>query len=68
MVKGDFVSFDIEKSSGDHIMTLLQISQVIIEVGWNTTGKNRERKISPASQIICVKSIEPKPEYCPYTR
>jgi len=65
---GDIISFDIEQSNGDHIMTPLQISQVIIEVAWNTIGKNRRRKISPVSQFICVKSIEPRPEYCPYRR
>jgi len=48
-------------------MTLLQISQVFIEVGWNTLDKvNRKRIIKPASQVICVKSIEPKPEVYPY--
>ena len=59
---GDTVSFDIEKADGSHVMTLLQVSQVIIEIGWNMIGKNRKRKLSPPSQIICVKSLEQKPK------
>jgi hypothetical protein len=67
MNKVDIISFDIEESSGNRLMTLLQISQVFIEVGWNTLDKvNRKRIIKPASQVNCVKSIEPKPEVYPY--
>ena len=67
MNEGDIISFDIEETKGHHLMTLLQISQVFVEVGWNKLDKvNRKRVIKPASQVICVKSIEPKPEVCPY--
>jgi hypothetical protein len=69
MVKGDIISFDIEQGNGDHLMTLLKVSQSFIELGWNELDKvDRRRIITPATQVICIKLIEPKPEFCPYRK
>jgi len=65
--KGVTISFDIEEPDGNHVLTILQVSQVIIEVGWNILDKKiRKRTITPACQFISVKSIEPRTDTCPY--